>query len=191
MTARPVTGRCLCGATRFEAQGDPLSTNFCHCESCRRHGGGPAAAFVTFPKDTVRWSGAERAWYRSSPPVVRSFCGRCGSPLAYEHDNSADEVDLYLGAFDEPGRSRPASTPTMASASSGSTRSTIPRDTNRLRSANRPSPSNLPHRPGRRPPWAGSADHCPNSASIKKSAFCRHDPASWGWNCRAPSTRAR
>ena len=104
MTTGPVTGRCLCGAIRFEAHGDPLSTNFCHCESCRRHSGGPAAAFVTFHKEGVRWIGAESARYRSSPPVVRSFCGQCGSPLAYEHDNSADEVDLYLGAFDEPDR---------------------------------------------------------------------------------------
>ena len=107
MTAPSATGRCLCGAIRFEVDGDPLSTNFCHCESCRRHGGGPAAAFVTFRKDAVRWSGAERARYRSSPPVVRTFCGRCGSPLAYEHDDSADEVDLYLGAFDDPGRFPP------------------------------------------------------------------------------------
>ena len=107
MTAPSATGRCLCGAIRFEVDGDPLSTNFCHCETCRRHGGGPAAAFVTFRKDAVRWSGAERARYRSSPPVVRTFCGRCGSPLAYEHDDSADEVDLYLGAFDDPGRFPP------------------------------------------------------------------------------------
>ena len=51
----------------------------------------------------MRWSGAERTGYRSSPAVARSFCARCGSPLAYEHDRSPDEIDLYLGAFDEPG----------------------------------------------------------------------------------------
>jgi hypothetical protein len=104
MTARPATGHCLCGAIRFEVAAEPLSTNFCHCESCRRHSGGVAAPFATFRKDAVRWSGPERASYRSSPPVVRSFCGRCGSPLAYEHDGSADEIDLYLGAFDDPAR---------------------------------------------------------------------------------------
>ena len=60
--------------------------------------------FATFRKGAVRWSGAEPVRYRSSPPVTRSFCSRCGSPLAYEHDGSADEIDLYLGVFDDPAR---------------------------------------------------------------------------------------
>ena len=66
--------------------------------------GGVAAPFATFRKDAVRWSGDERARYRSSPPVRRSFCGRCGSALAYENDGSPEEIDLYLGVFDDPGR---------------------------------------------------------------------------------------
>jgi hypothetical protein len=101
------TGHCLCGAISFEAQGEPVSTNFCHCESCRRHTGAAAAAFVTFRRKAVRWQGPERVRYRSSPPVVRSFCGRCGSPLAYEHEGTPDDVDLYLGLFDDPGRFPP------------------------------------------------------------------------------------
>ena len=52
----------------------------------------------------MRWAGAERASYRSAPPVVRSFGGRCGSPLAYEHDGPAGEIDLYLGAFGDAAR---------------------------------------------------------------------------------------
>jgi hypothetical protein len=103
MATQPTTGHCLCGTIRFETDAQPLSTNFCHCESCRRHTGSAVAAFVSFRKEKVRWSGAERTGYRSSPAVVRSFCARCGSPLTYEHDRSPDEIDLYLGAFDEPG----------------------------------------------------------------------------------------
>ena len=107
MPEQSATGHCLCGAVRFEVEAEPVSTNFCHCESCRRHTGGVAASFVTFPTDTVRWSGAEPMQYRSSPPVIRTFCGRCGSSLAYAHDNSPEEIDLYLGAFDDPGRFPP------------------------------------------------------------------------------------
>ena len=107
MNEQSATGHCLCGAIRFAADSEPLSVNFCHCESCCRHTGSVAASFATFPKSAVRWSGAERLQYRSSPPVVRSFCGRCGSPMAYEHDDSAEEIDLYLGAFDEPARFPP------------------------------------------------------------------------------------
>ena len=69
MSAQPATtGRCLCGAIRFAAEGEPLATNFCHCESCRRHSGGAVAAFVTFAKDAVRWNGSERTSYRSRHP---------------------------------------------------------------------------------------------------------------------------
>lgn len=104
MTEGRATGHCLCGAIGFEAEGVPLAVSLCHCESCRRHSGGVAVPFATFRKYAVRWQGADRQRYRSSPPVVRSFCGRCGSPLAYEHDAMADEIDLYLGVFDEPAR---------------------------------------------------------------------------------------
>ena len=84
MTESRATGHCLCGAIGFEAEGVPLAVSLCHCESCRRHSGGVAVPFATFRKDAVRWQGADRQRYRSSPPVVRSFCGRCGSPLFYE-----------------------------------------------------------------------------------------------------------
>jgi hypothetical protein len=59
---------------------------------------------VTFGKDAVRWVGPERKQYRSSPPVLRGFCGRCGSLLTYEHEDWADEIGPYLGVFDDPAR---------------------------------------------------------------------------------------
>ncbi|MGD9511090.1 MAG: GFA family protein [Geminicoccaceae bacterium] len=102
MATQIATGHCLCGAIRFRTLTEPLTANYCHCESCRRHTGSAAASFVSFPRNAVEWSGKERVRYRSSPPVVRSFCGRCGSPLAYEHDDAAEQIDLYLGAFDNP-----------------------------------------------------------------------------------------
>lgn len=104
MNAQPATGHCLCGAVRFDVLAAPIMVSLCHCESCRRHTGSLAAPFAIFRKDAVRWSGAERVRYRSSPPVVRSFCGRCGSPLAYEHDEDPGEIELYLGTFDDPAR---------------------------------------------------------------------------------------
>jgi hypothetical protein len=38
----------------------------------------------------------------SSPGVVRSFCDRCGSPLAYESDQRPDDIDLYVCSLDDP-----------------------------------------------------------------------------------------
>ncbi|MFO1035795.1 MAG: GFA family protein [Geminicoccaceae bacterium] len=104
MAERETTGRCLCGAIGFTAIGDPLTVALCHCESCRRQSGSVAVPFATFRKDGVRWRGIERSQYRSTPPVLRSFCPTCGSALAYEHDGSPGEIDLFMGAMDEPGR---------------------------------------------------------------------------------------
>jgi len=104
MTRERISGRCLCGAISFEVDADPQSVTFCHCESCRRHSGSPAAAFIGVPKAVVSWCGPERASYRSSPEVIRSFCGRCGSSLTYEHDASPERTALYVGSLDDPSR---------------------------------------------------------------------------------------
>jgi len=47
------SGRCLCGAVRFEARGQPKGIFWCHCDSCRRHSGAPVSVFVGFENDAV------------------------------------------------------------------------------------------------------------------------------------------
>ena len=44
----------------------------------------------------------ERTTFASSPGVTRSFCARCGTPLAYESVRAQGELHLYLGGFDAP-----------------------------------------------------------------------------------------
>jgi len=39
--------------------------------------------------------------YRSSPIATRSFCGECGSPLAFAYDGASD-LWLALGSLDHP-----------------------------------------------------------------------------------------
>jgi hypothetical protein len=31
-----ITGGCLCGAIRYEYDGEPGAANYCHCADCRR-----------------------------------------------------------------------------------------------------------------------------------------------------------
>ena len=57
--------------------------------------------FVNFKRDKVSFSG-ERATFHSSPGVTRSHCASCGTPIAYETSERADEIDLYLNAFNTP-----------------------------------------------------------------------------------------
>jgi len=58
--------------------------------------------FVTFPFDRFEFTLGKPADFHSSPPVTRSFCGRCGTPLSYRHNDYADEIDVMTCSFDDP-----------------------------------------------------------------------------------------
>lgn len=102
------TGHCLCGEIRFTATGVPSWVSYCHCESCRRHTGSPVTCFVNYASNDVAFVSAP-AVYRSSAGVRRSFCSRCGTPIAYETDKRPGEIDIYLNAFDYPAAFKPES----------------------------------------------------------------------------------
>lgn len=100
MTAR--TGHCLCGAVSFSYQGPENWIGHCHCESCRRATSAPFTTFVGVPRSAVEFTGAARKTYRSSPGVRRSFCGTCGSPIAYESDRWSEEIHFYACCLTDP-----------------------------------------------------------------------------------------
>ena len=98
------TGGCACGAVRFVATGEPWRVGVCHCMTCRKTHGAPMHAFAVFPRDRVTVSGTLTEW-RSSGPLGRLFCPTCGSHVLRHED--PDEVEVMVGAFDEPDRFRP------------------------------------------------------------------------------------
>jgi hypothetical protein len=102
MTENLHHGRCLCGAVRFTTTGPAKWTGYCHCESCRRQTGAPVSAYAGFEADRVRFEGAPIATFASSPGVTRSFCARCGTPLAYPGERWPGEIHLHVSGFDRP-----------------------------------------------------------------------------------------
>ncbi|PWE56115.1 GFA family protein [Metarhizobium album] len=94
-------GGCRCGAIRFEAKAEPIHISYCHCGDCRRASGAPVSAFVGFRADDVAFSGEAASTYGAAP-ITRSFCGRCGSPIAYADDRLAGQIYMMLGAMDAP-----------------------------------------------------------------------------------------
>jgi hypothetical protein len=85
-------GGCICGAIRYRVAGEPTNTMICHCQSCRRVAAAPVVAWVTFPKARFELLRGHPAEFRSSPPVRRTFCAACGTPLTYEHSDSKGSV---------------------------------------------------------------------------------------------------
>lgn len=89
------SGHCLCGEVSFEYDGPENWTGICYCESCRRQTASPATAFMGVPNGKWRWTGKAPKTYVSSVGRIRSFCGNCGSPVAYQTDEYPDEIHFY------------------------------------------------------------------------------------------------
>lgn len=107
MVKTTFSGHCLCGDIEYVVDQPPIWVGHCHCESCRRHTGSAVATFVGVPVDSFSVTRGERSFYESSPGVRRSYCARCGTPVAYEADRFAGEVHLFLGTLDDPNQFRP------------------------------------------------------------------------------------
>lgn len=106
--AETLTGGCLCGAIRFELSAPPGHVAACHCNSCRKHTGAPAAVFADVRLEHFTLTGAPIAWFESSPGARRGFCPACGSTLAYRGENLPEMIHIHIGAFDRPDLFAPA-----------------------------------------------------------------------------------
>lgn len=92
-----LTGSCLCGAIRFEAEQPSRDPAACHCTQCRKLSGHYWAS-VQVDDDTLRIEGTP-SWYQSSAEAKRGFCPTCGSFLFWKSDADPD-TGIALGALD-------------------------------------------------------------------------------------------
>lgn len=95
-------GSCACGEVRYEVDGAVEEAHHCHCGVCRKSHG---AAFATYARVRAKLlrieAGAEHLTiHRSTPPVERTFCGRCGSSLFFAHDAAPRLVWIAAGTLD-------------------------------------------------------------------------------------------
>ena len=77
-------GSCLCGAVRFEVEGEFERFYLCHCAYCRKDTGSAHAANLFSSTATIRWlSGQDKLSHFRLPGTRhgRSFCPVCGSAL--------------------------------------------------------------------------------------------------------------
>jgi hypothetical protein len=103
MAAR-ATGRCLCGAVRYEVRGPLRDVLICHCVECRRaHGsvGAYSAAqlddFELVEGDALRWVDSPESDHRAR----RGFCSECGSSLFWQAPDLA-RIGIAAGTLDRP-----------------------------------------------------------------------------------------
>lgn len=99
-----VSGRCLCGDLRFDADLPSRWVAHCHCTMCQRAHGAAFVTWIGLDEAGVRLQDPEQRlqWYRSSPEAERGFCGRCGSSLFFRSTRWPGELHATVANLDDP-----------------------------------------------------------------------------------------
>lgn len=100
-----LTGRCLCGAVSWKAEGEPMIVGHCHCVDCRKSSGTGHGTHVAMMEQSVRVAGAMTAYARpadSGNIVTRSFCATCGSPILSTNSAMPGMIFLRASSLDDP-----------------------------------------------------------------------------------------
>jgi hypothetical protein len=83
-----IKGSCLCGQVTYHSDANPAVQIMCHCPDCQKQTGTAFSVNVLVPTASIVFKGESRKQYvvtgDSGKPVVRNFCGNCGSPLSTE-----------------------------------------------------------------------------------------------------------
>ncbi|HLY56098.1 MAG TPA: GFA family protein [Stellaceae bacterium] len=99
------TGGCLCGALRYEAEGEPSMTGHCYCADCRKASGSGFIPFMGFASSAVRFTDETRQFRSPSARgtvAVRNYCPICGG-LVFGGEVGKDESHtIYAGSLDDP-----------------------------------------------------------------------------------------
>ena len=100
---KPITGGCLCGAVRYEADEPPRHVEYCHCRMCQKHTGSAFGVYAAIRADSLRITCGAPKFYKSSDIAERGFCADCGSTLMDRYFDPDDPyVWVAVGTFDHP-----------------------------------------------------------------------------------------
>jgi len=104
----PVTGGCLCKAVRYEVDANLDEAFYCHCKTCQKTSGSPAAVGVLVKLETLKFTAEDPKIFQSSPFATRSFCQHCGSRIAWVSPEKEDWTAVFVGSLDHPERVVPS-----------------------------------------------------------------------------------
>src|SRR5215470_17386198 len=114
-----VTGRCICGAVRWESSEAPIVTRVCWCRDCQYFGGGSGTVNACFRTATFNISGAATTYASAADSgnrMRRRFCATCGTPLFSEAEARPHLIFVRVGTFDDPNLASPEMTIWTSSA---------------------------------------------------------------------------
>lgn len=99
-------GGCMCGAVRYEYDGEIGESSYCHCDDCKRATGGPFTVGVLSRADKLRIVSGQVKSYTgiadSGRKITRQFCPVCGTPLFTRPEKCPEFVFIKAGSLDKP-----------------------------------------------------------------------------------------
>jgi hypothetical protein len=99
-------GGCLCGAVRYQWQGESVWASYCHCPDCRKATGGPYTVGVVVDEaDLTILAGKPKGYTKTADSgrwITRQFCPECGSPLFTIGQSCPGMVSIKAGSLDSP-----------------------------------------------------------------------------------------
>jgi hypothetical protein len=96
-------GGCQCGAVRYQVNGTPQHVALCHCNDCRKSAGAPMVAWAAFAEGEFTLLQGDLTTFNSSGSAMRSFCGTCGTGIAYRNAEFLPGiVDIQTLTLDDP-----------------------------------------------------------------------------------------
>jgi hypothetical protein len=99
----PLTGRCACGAVRFQVTEPFDSAGYCHCHRCQRRSGVPwTFNGLVSPSGFELLAGAEEVttWVPEDGGRPKGFCRRCGGHVFGGDLDGELSIAVRLGAVD-------------------------------------------------------------------------------------------
>lgn len=108
---KPYTGRCACGAIRYEIRAESVFANECQCRHCQQRSGSGHGSYMAFAtRADVSLNGQPKEWdIRGDSGNVKrhAFCPTCGTPVFLTIPAAPDLFILAAGSLDEPARYNP------------------------------------------------------------------------------------
>src|SRR6476646_10634532 len=109
-SSKTYTGGCLCGALRYEAQGEPRFAGHCYCADCKKASGSGFIPFMGFASSALRFSGPTRPFTSKAAnggDAVRNSCPICSSLVFGGELGISDSFTIYAGSLDDPSAFHP------------------------------------------------------------------------------------
>lgn len=102
-----VTGQCLCGAVKYEAEipKNPIYAGLCHCKDCQRYTGTAFASSLMVSKTDVKLTGLLKFYGKDTDSggfMERGFCPECGSNMLCQSRDWENQYVLSAGTLDDP-----------------------------------------------------------------------------------------